>query len=134
MANNIQYVAGGNIYPCRFIQQSPAGTFTAIQVAVAGDPSFGISQEGTTVVPIDGYTDASSVFAATAGLPVPYWGEHDECLLEIAGTVTQGDLLKSDADGKGVTGTAGTDKCGARALQSGVAGEKIRVVVLDSTR
>jgi hypothetical protein len=90
--------------------------------------------EGTSVVPIDGMTNASSVFAATLGLGVPYWGEHDECLLELGGTVTQGDLLKSDADGKGVVGTPGTDKCGARALQSGVAGEKIRVVVYDSSR
>lgn len=133
MANITQYVAGGNIYPCRFISQSASAPFTAIQAA-AGDATFGISMEGTTVVPIDGYTDASSVYAATLGLPVPYWGEHDDCLLEIAGTVTAGDLLKSDANGKGVTGTPGTDKCGARALQSGVAGEKIRVVVLDSTR
>lgn len=133
MANNIQYVAGDNIYPCRFITQSSAKPFTATQ-AKEGESSFGISMEGTTVVPIDGYTDASSVFAANEGLPVPYWGEHEECLLELNGTVTQGDLLKSDGEGKGVKGTAGTDKCGARALQSGVAGEKIRVVVFDSTR
>lgn len=133
MANITQYVAGGNIYPCRFITQSSAAPFTAIQ-AVADDPTFGIAMEGTTVVPIDGYTNASSVFAATVGLPVPYWGEHDDALLELGGTVTQGDLLKADADGKGVKGTAGTDKCGARALQSGVAGNKIRVVILDSTR
>ena len=133
MANITQYVAGGNISPCRFITQSATAPFTAIQ-AGAGDPTFGISQEGTTVVPIDGYTNASSVYAATEGLPVPYWGEHDECLIELAGTVDVGDLLKSDADGKGVKGTAGTDKCGARALQGGATGEKIRVVVLDSTR
>lgn len=133
MANNIQYVAGGNIYPCRFISQSATAPFTAIQ-ATAGDPTVGISMEGTSVVPIDGMTNASSVFAATLGLGVPYWGEHDECLLELGGTVTQGDLLKSDANGKGVVGTPGTDKCGARALQSGVAGEKIRVVVYDSSR
>lgn len=133
MANITQYVAGGNIYPCRFITQSSAAPFTAIQ-AVADDPTFGIAMEGTTIVPIDGYTNASSVFAATVGYPAPYWGEHDEALLELGGTVAQGDLLKADADGKGVKGTAGTDKCGARALQSGVAGEKIRVVVLDSTR
>ena len=130
MANITQYVAGANIYPCRFITQATTAPFTVTQAVVASTFYVGISAEGTTVVPIEGYTDASSVFAATAGLPVPYWGEHDECLLEMSEACSPGDLLTSDADGKGKVGTLGTDVIGARALQAcTAAGQKIRVAV-----
>lgn len=129
MANITQYVAGGDIYPCRFIKQSNTAPFTVVQASASTDVIIGISAEGTTLVPIDGYTNASSVFAATEGLPVPYWGEHDECLLEMAETCDPGDLLTADAEGKGVV-ASGTEKVGARALQgSNAPGQKIRVAV-----
>ena len=130
MANITQYVAGANIYPCRFITQSSTDSFTVTQAVANSAYYVGISAEGTSVVPIEGYTDASSVFAATPGLPVPYWGEHDECLLEMSEACVAGDLLTSDADGKGKKGTLGTDVIGARALQAcTAAGQKIRVAV-----
>lgn len=129
MANIHQYVAGGDIYPCRFITQSASAPFTVTQADASTKVIVGISAEGTSVVPIDGYTNASSVFAATEGLPVPYWGEHDECLLEVAETVNPGDLLAPDADGKGVVATSG-NPVGARALEPATAaGQKIRVAV-----
>lgn len=130
MANITQYVAGGDIYPCRFIKQSGSAPFTAVQASGSTDVIVGISAEGTTVVPIDGYTNSASVYAATAGLPVPYWGEHDECLLVMSETCDAGDLLTSDANGMGKVGTLGTDYIGARALQPcTAANQKIRVAV-----
>ena len=130
MANISQYVAGGNIYPCRFITQSAEAPFTVTQATAAATIIVGIAAEGTTVVPIDGYTDATSVYAATPGLPVPYWGEHDECLLEVAETVSPGDLLSPDADGKGVVSSTAGAPIGARALEPATAaGQKIRVAV-----
>lgn len=130
MANITQYVAGGDIYPCRFIKQSDTAPFTAVQATSNKDDIIGVSAEGTTVVPIDGYTNSASVYAATVGLPVSYWGEHDECLLVMSEVCDAGDLLTSDANGMGKVGTAGTDKIGARALQPcTAAGQKIRVAV-----
>ncbi|MBQ9875373.1 MAG: hypothetical protein IJM30_13040 [Thermoguttaceae bacterium] len=126
--DRIQYVAGGNIYPSRFVKQATTAPFTVVQ-ATAGAAVVGISQEGTTVVPIDGFTNASSGFAGTEGLPIKVFGEHSECLLEVAAAVAAGTLLKSDADGKGVAASTG-DLVGARALEaSTAAGQKIRVAV-----
>lgn len=130
MANITQYVAGGNIYPCRFITQSSAAPFTVNQADDTSTLIVGIAAEGTTVVPIDGYTNASSVYAATEGLAVPYWGEHDECLLEVAETCDAGALLSPDANGKGVVSSTAGAPIGARALEPATAaGQKIRVAV-----
>lgn len=126
--DRIQYVAGGNIFPCRFVKQETTAPFTVVQ-ADAGAAVVGVSQEGVTVVPIDGFTNAASVYAGTAGLPVKVFGEHSECLLEVGETVDAGALLKSDADGKGVKASAG-DSVGARALEPATSeGQKIRVAV-----
>ena len=126
--DRIQYVAGGNIYPCRFVKQTNSAPFTVVQ-ADAGAAVIGIAQEGTTVVPIDGFTNASSVYAGTEGLPIKIFGEHSECLLEVAAIVAPGTFLKSDADGKGVAASSG-DLVGARALEASTAvGQKIRVAV-----
>ena len=123
-----QYVAGGNIYPCRFVKQTSTAPFTVVQAA-AEDPVVGIAQEGTTVVPIDGFTNTSSVFAGTEGLPIHVFGEHCECLLEVAEAVDPGDFLAPDANGKGVKATTGVP-VGARALEGATeAGQKIRVAV-----
>lgn len=129
MSVKTQYVAGGNIYPCRFIKESTAAPFSVVQ-ATANSRICGVTAEGTTVVAIKGYTDDACVYAATAGLPVPYFGEHDECLLEVGAQVAVGDYLVSDADGKGVPAAVGSTTIGAVALEAAsTAGTKIRVRV-----
>lgn len=52
-------------------------------------------------------------------------------MLKIAGTITRGQLIKTDANGQGVVVAADTDKAKARALQSGVAGDIIEVERVD---
>ena len=127
--NRTQYVAGGDIYPCRFIKQDTSAPFVAIQ-ATANSAVIGISTEGTTLVPIDGFTNETSVFSARQGLPVSYFGEHDECLLVVAEQIAPGDYLVSDANGKGVKAVAGSTNIGAVALEPATAaGQKIRVRV-----
>ena len=127
--DRIQYVAGGDIYPCRFVKQATTAPFTVVQASVAGEAVVGIAQEGTTVVPIDGFTNSSSVYAGTAGLPIHVFGEHSECLVEAGGVIAVGDLLATDANGKAVKATSG-QKVGARALEAAsAAGVKIRVAV-----
>lgn len=129
MSVKTQYVAGGNIYPCRFIKEASTAPFTVVQ-ATANSRICGISTEGTTVVAIKGVTDDSCIYAATEGLPVSYFGEHDECLLQVAEQVTPGTYLVSDADGMGVAAASGSSTIGAVALEpSTAAGQKIRVRV-----
>jgi hypothetical protein len=49
--------------------------------------------------------------------------------LTLGGTVTRGAKLKSDASGYGVTSSTDTEEYGAVALQSGVSGDIIEVLV-----
>lgn len=131
MSVKTQYVAGGNILPCRFIKEYVAGTepFCVIQ-ATENSRICGVSAEGTTVVAIKGYTDDSCIYAATAGLPVSYFGEHDECLLEVGAAVAFGDYLVSDSQGRGVKSASSNKTVGAVALEPATAaGQKIRVRV-----
>lgn len=128
------YKAGGTIEPCRFVMlDDTAGNYhTVLQCDAATSKPVGISQEGSHDAP--GLSGAATA-AAEDGDTLQVHGIGDECLLEIAATVVPGDLLVSDADGKGVVPTisgSGTtvNYTGARALQHGASGEKIRVVVL----
>lgn len=121
--------AGGDIYPCRFVKQSAAADFNVLQ-AEANDPIKGISQNGTNLPPIP---DVTSDKAAVAGQQLRVHTAPEGCLLELGGTVTASDRLKSDADGKGVAiATTGTtpQRYGAVAQQGGVSGEKVLVEVV----
>ncbi len=129
MANNVGYVAGADIYPCRFIKFKSGSPFTVIQ-ATANSRICGVSQEATTLVPIDGMTDSTSVFAARTGMNVPYYDEHQECLIEVGGAITAGAFVISDANGKAVAASEGNTTIGGVALESATeAGQKIRIRV-----
>ena len=123
-------VAGGTIYPCRFVKPSTAADDRGLQ-ATANDRLIGISYDHGKHAPLsDLVTDNPH---AEAGDSLGLYGDGDNnVLLELGGTVTRGDRIKADANGKGVTvATTGTtiQQSGAVALESGVAGEKIRVHV-----
>ena len=70
----------------------------------------------------------SNVYAAESGDLLEVFGPGQETQLELGGTVSAGDMLKPDANGKGVT-AASTNYYGAIAKHGGAAGEKILVVV-----
>jgi hypothetical protein len=124
--SNPQMTAGGDIYPCRLVKLSTSADFKVLQ-ATAGDRPIGISQEGTRYAP---GTPADTGIAAAAGDTPRVFGLGEICLLELGtGGAVRNDLLKSDANGKGVTASAG-DEVGAIALESGAAGEKIKVQVI----
>ena|ERR1700752_5024045 len=121
-------LAGGDIYPCRFVKQSAAADHNFLQ-AGANEPVIGISQVGTNTAPIPNVTSDK---AATAGQQLRIHSEPEECLLELGGTVVAGDRLKADADGKGVAiASSGTtpQNCGAVAQQGGDSGNKIMVTI-----
>jgi hypothetical protein len=127
---NPNYLAGGNIYPSRFVAASTTQNNRVVQATTAGSgpqQPVGISQPGTKRAPIPG----ASQLAAEAGDAIKVYGEGEQCLLEYGATVTAGQWLVPDADGKGVpmaaSGNAQTH--GAMAMESGSAGELHRVTV-----
>lgn len=124
-----QYVASSDIYPCRFI--TPDGAYKVKQAGV-GDPIIGVSAEGTTMVAIDGMTNASCVYAARTGMPVRYYSIGTECNIESGAAFSANAYLTADADGKAVTATDGSDtNFGAQARQAATdSGQKIRCIVV----
>jgi hypothetical protein len=123
---NPSYIAGGTIRPSRFVKYT-ANDFEVAE-ADANEKIAGISQEGTRTAPIP---DVSTNEAAQSGETLQVYGDGEDCLLELGGTVVPGDDLKSDADGKGVVIATGAalQQIGAVALEGGVSGELIRVQV-----
>lgn len=123
-------IAGGTIYPHRFVKVSTAADNTALQGS-ANAAVIGISGVGTKDAP--GVT--GNTYAAAAADPLEIFGLGDIPLLEAgSGGFTRGDWLKSDADGKGVpiAGTGGNQNIGAKALESAAEGElgRVQIVIL----
>lgn len=118
------FIASGDIYPCRFVK---AGTVDGeVTQCGAGDPPIGISQKGTRRSP---YIDTSGK-AAAAGEPIQVHLMGDIALLDLAGTVVPGDLLKADTNGKGVVTVTNLDKYGGKATVNGTSGQRIGVQVM----
>lgn len=131
MARNVvpNYIAAGDVNPSRFVAAGISLDFAVVQAA-ASDFPVGVSSAGSRRPQMGQFGAAGvSTLAAASGSPLDVYGEGEECSLELGGTVTAGDYLKPTTGGKGITGTLGTDKVGAQALQAGVSGDIIRVVV-----
>ena len=117
--------AGGNIYPSRFVVRSAVAGESVITQAGSNVAVWGISPSSTRRMALAGWDDG---YAAISGDDVNVFGDgDDQCYLELAGTVSSGGTIKSDADGKGVAASSDKDHVGAIALESGVAGDLIRV-------
>jgi hypothetical protein len=116
------FSAGGDIYPHRFVKQSTNGV---VLQCGAGEIAYGISQKATRRSP---YVDSSGKAAISGDVVGVYDRDGESCLLEIvAAVVLTQPYLKSDADGKGTPASSDQDDYGAIALQSGAAGDVIRV-------
>lgn len=123
MLGSYSKIAGGNIAPSRFVKLDTT-VGQAVQCG-AGEAIFGISQPSTRRLALSGWDDG---YAAISGENINIIGPgDDEAHLELGGTVTHGQYIKSDADGKGVAGTSDKDNIGAQALESGTSGKLIRV-------
>jgi hypothetical protein len=124
------FTASGDINPSRFAKVS--GNLKVAECD-ANERSVGISAEFTEAAPIP----SASTLHATSGNPAHIHGIGEVCLLTLgSGGATAGDLLKPDADGKGVAiATTGTtiQYAGAQALETGVENDKVRVRVLPPT-
>ena len=137
----IDAIAYGTIYPSRIVSMYPStgntASFEVIEDIVAEQNCIGISQEGTTGFPMNATNDmgvTAPTAAADAGQNIKVFGVGEQCLLELGGTVNAGDCIKANAttNGKGIQaplGTSGNQNIVGIALQYGVSGEKIRVLV-----
>lgn len=119
--------ANGNIYPCRFVKLDPSGDHLVLQ-AGAGDKCIGVSQRGQHAAPLDGLESGN--YAATQASPelqISTFGETVE--IDCGGTITPGDRLKSDANGKAITAGA-TDPSYAVAIEAGTATTSVLVFLV----
>lgn len=124
--NSPNYVADGDINRSRFVK--PSTTDHRVLEADANEKVVGISQINAKTAPIP----SASTLAGAQGDALTVHGPGESMvMLELGGTVTVGDKLKSDADGKGVVvATSGpVQNVGAIALRGGASGELIPVLV-----
>jgi hypothetical protein len=125
----LSFRAGGNILPSRFVKLT-----SAAMVTQAGDNEeiIGVAFEGTQKAPLRDYV--STPYAAEPGQSVAVYSTGEVCLVEAGTTISAGNLLKSDSQGRAIPiATSGTviQNYGAVALDAATAaGEKVRVLVL----
>lgn len=124
MLGDMSYIAGGTIRPHRFCKHGT--TERTVLEADAGEVTIGISHGSKRFAPWSELDDGNH---AVANESVGLHGEGEIAYLQIAGTVSYGDLLKSDADGCGVGSVADDEWYGAKAEQPGVADDVIKVRV-----
>ena len=131
MVSSPHLMANGDIRPSRFVKVSNASGQGRALESDANELVVGISMDGTNKAPIP---DVASTNAAESGQHLRVHVNGEGCLLEAGtGGWTAGELLKSDADGKGVSiATTGTTEqlYGAIALETAAAGELGKVTVL----
>lgn len=125
MFGSFSKLPGGNIYPARFVKLDGSNVGKALQCG-AGEAVFGISTPHTRKFALSGYDDGYAGVDGDGAMNIIGPGD-DEALLELGGTVTHGQYVKSDADGKGVAATGDKDNVGAIALTGGTSGKLIRV-------
>lgn len=118
------FIANGTIYPCRFayLVTTLPGRVTQ---ATSGQQVYGITQFGIRRTP---YIETLGR-AALVNESIGVFDDGSECKLELGGTVSTGDRLKSDSNGKGVATTTNLDEYGAIAMEGGVSGDQIMVKV-----
>lgn len=127
------YRVEGTVNRARFVTQDTSADNT-VSEADANEVIHGISQLGGDLAPIP--SNSQTTEAATDGNYINVHSiEGEVVLLEYGDTVTRGDRLKADADGKGVpiAGSGGNQNVGALALVSGVAGVLGSVMIRKET-
>lgn len=122
----------GNIAYSSFVKLDTSAEGYCLQCG-AGETAYGIAGPAThsMAITIQG-VDLDDGLAGVAGGPaIKIYGVGSTNVpVRIAGTVTQGDYLKSDGSGFGVATTTDKDKVVAVAKQSGVSGNIINVDVI----
>jgi hypothetical protein len=123
--------AGGTIAPMRFVAIDATADHQVVQAGATGKP-IGISQVGMKRTP--GLAGSDTNIAAEAGDAIAVFTLGDDVPLVAGAAVVRGNMLKPDADGKGIPTAVAADNAGAVALESaGAADVIIRVQILSRT-
>ena len=120
----------GTIVVASFVKLDTAHNNSIMQSGANGIV-FGVSQLGSRAAPIPDIV-ADPPQAGLAGESIRAYRDGEFCLLHIGASVTTGDKLKADASGFGtpcVSSVGTKENYGAIALESGSAGEYIKVLV-----
>lgn len=136
--NNVPgMIAGGDIYPSRFVMVNTAADRSVVG-CTAGYRPFAISSaKGKWAITnpqglLGGSSSTTPDKAAESGDNIELFGLGDLCLLECGGTVAAGDLLEAAGTttgiGRGITSSA-TRNFGAIALAAGTVGKLIPVYI-----
>ena len=136
-------VGSGSVLPSTFV--TPLTTtadstndvvagYACKQAILSTQVPCGVSQEGTRYAPTDEMeTNNAGSYTGIAGYTgdtIKVYGVGDICLLQLATTVTPGQLLMPDGStGKATTALAG-GYYGAQAQEGGVSGDLIRVQII----
>jgi hypothetical protein len=127
--NDIPFIAGGSIYPARFVTLATTANQTVAQSTSGDSKVVGITTEGAKAAPQSG----ASAYAAEVGDQVRVHMMGENCLLKVgSGGLTAGDYIKPDASGQGVTATTGNWSF-AIALETASVGEFAHVLVIPVT-
>jgi hypothetical protein len=121
-------VANGNIIPSSIVILDSTNAGYGLQASSATTtPLFGICYQNQWRTP---WAPLQDGFAAIQGINIGIFEEAEICRLQIGGTVTTGDMLTSDANGRGITTTTSGNYTIAQAMESGVNLDYILVRVL----
>ena len=121
--------ASADVNPCRFISQTAENVGT--QTAADAD-AVGISAEFTEREPNDLIATTPWGVHATTGNSITYHVPGQICNLDIAGSVSAGNLIKATTAGKGIAVTGTAYYVLARALTGGSTGDRIPVQIIPS--
>lgn len=133
-ANNNSALAGGTINPMRFLQSQPGVQGYVLQCSGPGVAIVGIADQWTNNLPGTPWSPAQGYPLATTDQPVCVIGDGRQALLVVGSgyAVLPGQQLTSDASGNGVPIIALSSTAvdiGAEAIEGGLAGDPIRVLV-----
>jgi hypothetical protein len=125
-------MAGGTIYPSRFVAKQTGNPYRVIQASADTDQVIGISDHRSKYL--------AGMFGVSAPYPaaelddgVRVYGDGETTLLEAGAAFTADEYLVSDSSGRGVRnllGDAAVKGIGARAIESATAaGQLVKVQV-----
>ena len=124
---------GGDIEGASFVKLDTANPGRVLQCG-SGDVVYGISQIESRRIALDSYDTSLCGKLNDPAINIYGPASPTGVLLRLGGTVTEGDYLKPDSSGFGITAGTDKDKYGARALVSGVSGQYIPVEVIIGER
>lgn len=128
--NYFTFKAAADVYKGRFVKLSTSDTGSVVQASDELDLTIGISGPFDYYPP--GVVGSTALLHAPSGRPCQVIMPGSTALLQLGtGGATVGDTLAADADGMGVaSGTNVGNTFGALALETGVADDFIRVLVV----